>query len=86
MNNQRKYMIFTADGNKPEATIGAIRTDGGVQFICEGSGKEIITMFSALYGLIKKHSGIPGDIFDKLMSNAESIDDFEERLKNGNQD
>lgn len=51
MNNERKYMIFTADGNKPEATIGAIRTDDGVQFIIEGSAEKILPMFAALYGL-----------------------------------
>jgi hypothetical protein len=86
MNNKKKYMIFTADGNKPESTIGAIKTDDGVQFICEGSPKEILPMFAALYGLIKKHSKIPGVIFDKMMSNVESIDDFEERMKNESQD
>lgn len=86
MNNKKKYIILTADGNIPEATVGAIKTDNGVQFICEGSAKEIMPMFAALYGLLKKHSNIPDVIFDKLMCNAESIDDFEERLKNGNQD
>lgn len=85
-NGKIKHIILSADGEKPKATIGAILTDKGCQFIVEGNPMNVLKMFIALYGTCRKHSQIPSELFDEMMKNSEAIDDFEERMKNESQD
>lgn len=68
--NKKGYMIFNADGSKPEATLAALENPDFVQVITEGSSGSIVKAFGSIAQGLHDKMNIPKEMLHSLIDAA----------------
>lgn len=68
--NNNGYIIFSADGTKPNCTLAALKADDGVQIIAEGRKHDFLSMFGTLARTLVAECNIPEEILHSAVSAA----------------